>query len=148
MDFYQKHSFVLKKSCTTNLLESMDTITKLLDEKNDLDIIFLDFAKAFDKVNHQYLITKLANYGIEGNLLNWIISFLKDRRQRFVMGDSVSNWAPVSSGVPQGSVLGPILIPIFINDLPEQIKSPCKMFADHTKIIGKIRPMHPMETNS
>ena len=69
--------FVPNKFCTTNLLESLDTITKTLSDKNVMDIVFLDFAKAFDKVKHQYLIIKLANYGIEGNLLDWIKSFLK-----------------------------------------------------------------------
>ena len=93
-------------------------------------MIFLDFSKAFDVVPHEELILKLESYGIEGNLLRWISAFLRDRRQRVVLGDSISDWMPVTSGVPQGSVLGPILFLIFINDMPEVIQSLVKLFAD------------------
>ena len=75
-----------------DLISFKNFLFDILDEKNDFDIRFLDFAKAFDKVNHQYLINKLANYGIEGNRLNWINYFLKERRKSVVMGESVSNW--------------------------------------------------------
>ena len=93
-------------------------------------MIFLDFSKAFDVVPHEELILKLESYGIEGNLLRWISAFLRDRRQRVVLGDSISDWMPVTSGVPQGSVLGPTLFLIFINDMPEVIQSLVKLFAD------------------
>ena len=142
---YTETKIKLKKACVKARAGYEEKLAYDKQNPKHLYIVFLDFAKAFDKVNHQYLITKLANYGIEGKLLDWIKSFLKNRRQRVVMGESVSSWVPVSSGVPQGSVLGPLLFAIFINDLHEQIKSPCKMFADDTKIIGKIRPTHARE---
>ena len=102
--------------------------------------IFLDFAKAFDKVHHGSLIEKLSKYGVTGQLLNWIRAFLSNRRQRVVLGDTQSEWTSVTSGVPQGSVLGPTLFAIFINDLPDYISSSCKMFADDTKILAPIHP--------
>ena len=105
-------------------------------------MIFLDFSKAFDVVPHEKLILKLKSYGIEGNLLRWISAFLRDRRQRVVLGDSISNWMPVTSGVPQGSVLGPILFLIFINDMPEVIQSLVKLFADDSKLLSVVKSQH------
>ena len=102
-------------------------------------VVFMDFAKAFDKVSHRALIVKLEGYGFAGNLLSWLKDFLSGRKQRVVMGEVVSDWMDVLSGVPQGSVLGPLLFIIFINDLPEAVKGLCKLFADDTKLISTIR---------
>lgn len=134
----QQHGFVKNKSCLTNLLETMDNITQAIAGKNPIDLVFLDFAKAFDKVPHRRLIHKLQAYGIQGPLLNWIKAFITNRTQRVVMGSSVSDTVEVTSGVPQGSVLGPLLFLIYINDLPERITNPCKLFADDSKIIAKL----------
>jgi hypothetical protein len=135
-----QHGFVKGKSCTTNLLESFDLITKATDNGIPVDIIFKDFSKAFDRVPHTRLcLRKLIAYGIVNNMLNWIINYLKDRKQRVILGDAISDWLHVFSGVPQGSVLGPLLFVIFINDLASQIKNNPKLFADDTKMIGIIK---------
>jgi hypothetical protein len=136
----QQHGFVRNKACVTNLLETIDQITSTLAYKRWVDVIFLDFAKAFDKVPHRRLVHKLAAYGISGKLLEWIKSFLRGRRQRVVMGNNVSDWEEVTSGVSQGSVLGPLLFVIYINDMPEVIKHfSCKLYADDSKIIAEIK---------
>ena len=98
------------------------------------DCIYLDFAKAFDRVSHQRLLTKLYNIGIRGNLMNWIKDFLKGREQRVVVNNEFSDWASVVSGIPQGSVLGPSLFTIFINDIPNDITSKVNFFVDYTKL--------------
>ena len=83
----QQHGFVKKKAFITNLLKSLELTTKAISQKETMDVIYLDFAKAFDKVPHQRLIHKLAQYGIQNKMLNWIKAFLSNRRQRVVLGD-------------------------------------------------------------
>ena len=99
-----------------------------------IDIIFLHYRKAFDTVPHKRLLVKLVELGITGKLLRWIKNFLFGRYMRVVVRDTFSKWIEVSSGVPQGSVLGPLLFLIFVNELPEWIVNSMKMFADDTKI--------------
>jgi retron-type reverse transcriptase len=101
--------------------------------------IYLDFAKAFDKVSHKALLYKLENMGFDGILLEWLSSFLTNRKQRVVLGDSFSSWLDVLSGVAQGSVLGPLLFVIFINDIPELTQNLCELFADDSKILAQIK---------
>ena len=132
-----QHGFVKHKSCVTNLLESLDIATKALQLKQPLDVVYLDFAKAFDKVPHNRLMLKLEAYGIRGNLSCWIHDFLSERLQRVVLGTSQSCWSSVLSGVPQGSVLGPTLFIIYINDIMENLDNICKIYADDSKIFGK-----------
>ena len=119
-----------------------------MSEKNFMDIIILDFAKAFDKVPHRRLLKKIENYGINGRLLLWIKAFLGSRRQRVILGETTSNWTQVLSGVPQGSVLGPVLFILYINDLPETMTNKNSIYADDTKILGKIRSDHVQEDSS
>ncbi|KAK3099403.1 hypothetical protein FSP39_003853 [Pinctada imbricata] len=135
---FTPHQFGFRKghSCTTQLIEVMDAWTKLLDEKSDVDIIYFDFQKAFDKVPHFRLLKKLSAYGIKGKTLTWIKEFLTDRKQRVILNGKYSPWDNITSGIPQGSVLGPILFLIYINDLPEVVSNPVKLFADDTKLYG------------
>ena len=98
------------------------------------DLVLLDFSKAFDKVNHLKLLYKLSCFGVKGNTLNWIQSFLIGRTQTVVLDGESSNEVPVTSGVPQGSVLGPLLFLLYINDLPETIQSEVRLFADDTAV--------------
>ena len=134
-----RHGFRRRKSCTSNLLEYLDKVTELLDLGEPVDVVFYDFSKAFDLVPHRRLIHKLGNTGITGNLQRWIMNWLKDRRQKVVLNGSSSDWRSVLSGVPQGSVLGPLLFLVFINDISNNIKSGLSLFADDTKTFSSVK---------
>ena len=133
-----QHGFLKARSCLTNMLCFLEEITKWIDIGSPVDIIYLDFQKAFDKVPHQRLLLKLKAHGIGDSITDWIEQWLTDRRQRVVVDGEVSNWKSVLSGVPQGSVLGPILFLIYINDLDDSITSNVLKFADDTKLFRKV----------
>ena len=101
-------------------------------------MIYLDFKKAFDKVPHERLLRKLHGYGIRGKVYSWIKEFLSNRRQRVVVNGQCSDWKNVTSGIPQGSVLGPILFVIFINDMPDAIACCMKLYADDAKVYNRV----------
>ena len=134
-----QHGFLKAKSCLTNLLCFLEEITKWVDDGSPVDVIYLDFQKAFDKVPHQRLISKLKSHGMGNSIINWIEQWLTDRRQRVVVDGEVSSWKPVLSGVPQGSVLGPILFLVYINDLEEGVSGKILKFADYTKLFRKVK---------
>ena len=134
-----QHGFVNRKSCTTNLLETLDILTEALNRGFSAVLVFLDFAKAFYRVLHELLLIKLEGYGFTGKLLEWCRSFLVGRKQRVVMDNNTAEWVDLISGVPQGSVLGPFFFVVFINDMPALVKNFCKLFADDSKLIGVIR---------
>ena len=110
-----------------------------MDDGSPVDVIYLDFQKAFDKVPHQRLICKLKSHGMRNSIINWIEHWLTDRRQRVVVDGEVSSWKSVLSGVPQGSVLGPILFLVYINDLEEGATGKILKFADDTKLFIKVK---------
>ena len=125
---------LIKCSCSTQLLETMDAWSRLSEGNSPIDVVYLDFKKAFDYVPHRRLIYKLCSYGVAGKLLSWIEPFLSDRSQLVSLGGCHSSLVSVSSGVPQGSVLGPILFLLYVNDLPEVVNGLVKLFTDDTKL--------------
>ena len=137
VDFLVKNKLI--NPSQHGLLCFFEDVTKWVDEGAPVDIIYLDFKKAFDKVPHQRLLLKLKAHGIGNGMINWIEKWLIDRRQRVVVDGEVSNWKSVLSGVPQGSVLGPILFLIYINDLDDDITSKVLKVADDTKVFRKIK---------
>ena len=127
-----QHGFRTKRSTETQLMAFTQDALKNLGHGKQTDVIIMDFAKAFDKVSHWRLAIKLKNYGITGPVHKWIENFLHNRSQRVVCNGEASEWAPVLSGVPQGSVIGPLLFLIYINDLPDEVKATVRLFADDT----------------
>ncbi len=134
----QQYGFLPGRSTTLQLLKTTDEWSKILDEGDPLDVIYVDFKKAFDSVPHRRLLAKLESYGITGQALNWLTAFLTDREQRVMVDGESSEWCAVTSGVPQGSVVGPILFVLHINDLPERVRSRLFLFADDAKLYKRI----------
>jgi retron-type reverse transcriptase len=125
-----QHGFRARRSCETQLIQTVHDFAQNLDNKIQTDVAVLDFKKAFDKVSHSHLLYKLQFYGIRGDVRKWIENFLANRTQRVIVDGQASNQISVTSGVPQGSVLGPILFLIFINDIGENLNSKARLFAD------------------
>lgn len=136
-----QHGFMKDKSCTSNLLYYTDFITKSFDNKSQTHTIYTDFQKAFDVVPHHLLLHKLnMQFGIENNMFKWFSSYLSNRFHRVVIDGISSEWYNVTSGVPQGSVLGPTLFLCYINDIAHSIKySQFLLFADDTKLFKDIK---------
>jgi len=133
-----QHGFIPKCACLTSLLEFIEYDTDAVDHGKPVDVIYLDFQKAFHKLPHVRLLHKLAAHGISGNILNWIGEWLNERQQRVVLNGNVSAWLYVISGVPEGSILGPLLFLIFINDIDKGIVNKLLKFAGNTKLVGTV----------
>ena len=132
--------FIKGRSTVLQLLKVLDEWTESLQSGGQIDVIYTDFEKAFDKVPHKRLLSKLKSYKINGNIIKWIESFLLSRKQRVKINGVFSNWQNVLSGIPQGSVLGPLLFIIYINDLVEVCSQGSRLFlyADDAKIFKHI----------
>ena len=130
-----QHGFRKFRSCLSQLIEHYDNILQAVSEGKNVDIIYLDYKKAFDVVDHHILLRKLKSRGITGNIGKWIANFISDRKQSVAVNQKLSRSEPVSSGVPQGSVLGPILFLVMISDIDDEvINSTVSSFADDTKV--------------
>ena len=141
----KQHGFRSGRSCLTQLLHHFDDVMDSITSDADFDSIYLDYAKAFDKVDHKLLLKKLQLYGIHPKLVKWIESFLSNRKQAVVVDGHLSFLALIISGVPQGTVLGPILFLIFINDIEQCISSSViRCFADDTRVSYSIKTEHDM----
>ncbi len=133
-----QHGFRPDRSCLTNLLKFLEELSSYIDQGYPVDVIYLDFSKAFDKVPHQHLMSKIEAHGISGAVSRWIKAWLNDRKQRLVVKGKESDWKHVCRGVPQGSVLDPTLFIIYINDIDKGIASTLLKFADDTKLWSKV----------
>ena len=134
-----QHGFRKTRSCLTQLLEHVDFVLKSLNDGNEVDVIYLDYSKAFDKVDHCILLAKMKHYGITGKMYGWIEAFLTDRLQSVVVDGNKSSFQAVKSGVPQGTVLGPIFFILYVVDMVLSLKTSKPLaFADDTKLLHQI----------
>ena len=140
-----QHGFRKGRSCQTNLIEFNDQVGKWLDDGKSVDVLYLDFSKAFDKVDHGRLMVKLAAAGVKGKLWAWIKDWLSNRYQRVIVNGESSEWLPVDSGTPQGTVLAGPFFTVFTKDIDESVRAFLRKFADDTKLAMIIENSHDAE---
>jgi len=137
----EQHGFWQHRSCDTQLITTVHDFAQCLNQQVQCDMLLLDFSKAFDKVPHSRLFHKLQFYGIRGSLLPWVKNFLTDRSQQVVLDNKRSDSYNVLSGVPQGTVLAPLLFLIYINNLPLHVSSKVRLYADNVILYSNIYSM-------
>ena len=140
-----QHGFRARRSCETQLLTLAEELVSGMHKGQQHDLIVLDFSKAFDRVPHERLLRKLDHYGVRGSTLKWIRAFLTDRVQQVTVEGATSGSVQVLSGVPQGTVLGPLLFLVFINDLPDCVDSRIRLFDDDCILYRFIKERHDCE---
>ena len=133
----EQHGFTPGRSCCTQLLDTLDFWTQTLDDGGNIDAVYTDFKKAFDSVPHRRLMLKLNSLGIKGKVHAWVKDFLSERTQIVTINGETSEEGRVTSGIPQGSVLGPLLFVAYINDLPQHATNEVRIFADDTKLFAR-----------
>nr|VZI30266.1 unnamed protein product [Spirometra erinaceieuropaei] len=141
-----QHGFRRGRSCLSNLLACLEIWTRALEEGFEVDVVYIDFRKAFDTVPHQRLLHKLSDIGIRGDLLNWIRAFLLGWKQLVCIGNNMSKWVNMTTGVPQSSVLGPLLFILYVNYNLQELDCGKIMFADDVKlwcVFGERSPAFP-----
>ena len=140
-----QHGFRPNHSCQTQLIDFIDEVQQSMNVRQQTDLLFLDFSKAFDTVPHRRLLSKLNFYGVRGQLHRWISSWLTGRHQRVIVDGESSDATPVRSGVPQGTVLGPLMFLVYINDINENITSSIRLFADDCVIYKTVTSIQEAE---
>ena len=133
------HGFMKSRSCLTHVLETLEDWTKALDSGNGIDVIYLDYQNAFYTVPHKRLLKKLKWCGFHGKFLLWAENFLNDRQMRASVNGAYSDWARVTNGVPQGSMLGPLLFLLYVNDIPASVSCKIKLLTYDTKIWNTVK---------
>ena len=147
MQHYSRHNFISNVqhgfqkglSCETQLATTVEELQKGLDNRYQHDVVIIDFNKAFDKVPHRHLLKKLDASGIRGNIHRWLTTYLTNRTQRVIVDGRSSGEDPVLSGVPQGTVLGPLMFLTYINDITLNLTSQMKLFADDALLFRPIK---------
>ena len=140
LNFFRDHQvittlqsgFIPGDSTVNQLVDIYNTFCKALDEGKEVRAVFCDISKAFDRLWHKGLLYKLKSVGVTDSLLHWCSDYLANRKQRVVIPGACSDWLPVTAGVPQGSILGPLLFLLYINDIVDNIKATIRLFADDT----------------
>ena len=146
-----QHGFLPNKSCNTQLIAFADSIATAINSSMRTDVVYFDFAKAFDSVNHDIILKKLKDrFKIDGTMLKFMVNYLQDREQCVIIAGKKSSMASVRSGVPQGSILGPLLFVLFINDMTEEISEGTRiaLYADDTKNLKSIQLSKPATSTS